>query len=240
MQISSVHHWIEALQEMKEPETVGSGCHRWFARRIYVGKCPPGVLCCPGSVCCWSCSLLGLRDSWLHAGLTAIQHKWTANAWKKSCSFSGMNVWVWPNTQIILEGKGYDHANGKACLAFEKKAIFLDAYTLVWVLKHETLIYFPFSVKEGCLNLVSCHFGEISDSFIPRMRIFGGLKWEFTVLAQAMIHPDALAGGVHFKLKQCTWMYVRLVSTFQSSDVLQNADLPHELHLTLLLIKHCI
>lgn len=43
-------------------------------------------------------------------------------------------------------------------LAFENQAICLDAYTLVWVLKHKILIYFPFSVKERCLNLVNCHW----------------------------------------------------------------------------------
>lgn len=26
----TVHCWIKALQEVKEPSTVGSGCHRWF------------------------------------------------------------------------------------------------------------------------------------------------------------------------------------------------------------------
>lgn len=79
----TVHHGMKALQEMKEPNTVRSGCHRWFAWHIYIGKHPPGVQLCPRSMCCCSCSLLGPRDSWLNAGLIAIKYKQTASAWRK-------------------------------------------------------------------------------------------------------------------------------------------------------------
>lgn len=75
---------------------------------VYVGKHHPGVQLCPRSMCCCNLSLLGLRDSWLNAGLIATRHKLTANAWKR-CPFSVEDTLVWmfgpDNTQISLERK---------------------------------------------------------------------------------------------------------------------------------------
>lgn len=58
--------------------------------------------------------------------------------------------------------------------------------------------------KERFLSLIVCHFGEFSDTFIPRRRIFSGERWEVHSVSISNDISRCSIEKLHFKLKQCT------------------------------------